>query len=58
MSAGERPLRFLNPWLYSDGHKVLTDIADDSSVGYNGVTPYASRNAVMGLGSCDRIGAC
>jgi hypothetical protein len=29
MSAAKRPLSFLNPWLYSDGYKALTDIFND-----------------------------
>jgi hypothetical protein len=42
MSAGRRPLRFLNPWLYRDSYKALMDTADGGSIGCNGVIPYVS----------------
>ena len=43
-----RPLSFPNPWLYSDGYKALTNIADGGSTGCNTFIPYASWNATTG----------
>ncbi|KAK0109102.1 vesicle formation at the endoplasmic reticulum [Cadophora gregata f. sp. sojae] len=58
LSAGSRPLGFLNPWLYSIGKKGLTDIVDGGSTGCTGVdqyshlpapyVPYAGWNATKG----------
>ena len=58
MAEGMRPLGFLNPWLYSDGYKGLTDIVDGGSRGctgqdiYSGLpapfVPFASWNATKG----------
>ncbi|KAH7419956.1 peptidase S8/S53 domain-containing protein [Cadophora sp. MPI-SDFR-AT-0126] len=58
LSAGSKPLGFLNPWLYSVGKKGLTDIVGGGSKGCTGVdvysglpapfVPYASWNATQG----------
>lgn len=58
LSAGKRPLGFLNPWIYSKGYKGLTDIVDGGSKGCTGrdgasglrapFVPYASWNATEG----------
>ncbi|KAH9218824.1 peptidase S8/S53 domain-containing protein [Leptodontidium sp. 2 PMI_412] len=69
LSAGSKPLGFLNPWLYSVGKKGLTDIVGGGSKGCTGVdqysglptpyVPYAGWNAtkgwdpVTGLGTPD-----
>ncbi|RDW67916.1 hypothetical protein BP6252_09312 [Coleophoma cylindrospora] len=69
ISAGQRPLGFLNPWLYSEGYKALNDITRGGSTGCTGVdqysnlsttvVPYGSWNAtagwdpVTGLGTPD-----
>ncbi|PQE05720.1 tripeptidyl peptidase sed3 protein [Rutstroemia sp. NJR-2017a BVV2] len=69
LSAGKRPLGFLNPWLYSQGKQGLNDIVHGGSRGctgkdqYSGLptpfVPYASWNAtagwdpVTGLGTPD-----
>ncbi|KAJ5101353.1 Peptidase S8/S53 [Penicillium alfredii] len=56
----QKPLGFLNPWLYSKGEKGLNDIVNGGSTGCNGkgrfkgpinggpVVPYASWNATKG----------
>ena len=58
LSAGQPPLGFLNPWIYSVGYKGLTDIVNGGSKGctgrdqYSGLptpfVPYASWNATIG----------
>lgn len=58
LSAGQPPLGFLNPWIYSVGKYGLTDIVDGGSDGCTGVdgysglatpvVPYASWNATEG----------
>ena len=58
IDAGKSPLGFLNPWIYSEGYKGLTDIVDGGSTGctgrdqYSGLptpkVPYASWNATQG----------
>ena len=55
---GQRPLGFLNPFIYSVGYKGLTDIVDGGSDGCTGVdiysglptpfVPFASWNATPG----------
>ncbi|PQE04679.1 Peptidase S8 S53 subtilisin kexin sedolisin protein [Rutstroemia sp. NJR-2017a BBW] len=44
LSAGKRPLGFLNPWLYSVGKQGLNDIVHGGSKGCT----YASWNATVG----------
>jgi hypothetical protein len=56
MSAGERPLRFLNPWLCGDGHKALIDIADGASISCNRVILYVSQNSMTGWGPATGLG--
>ena len=69
LSKGLKPLGFLNPWLYSEGHKALNDITEGGSRGCFDTTlssgldapevPHAGWNAtggwdaVSGLGSPD-----
>ncbi|CZS92348.1 related to tripeptidyl-peptidase I [Rhynchosporium graminicola] len=58
LSAGHKPLGFLNPWLYKTGKKGLTDIVGGGSKGCTGVdiyshlptpfVPYAGWNATKG----------
>ncbi|CZT05107.1 related to tripeptidyl-peptidase I [Rhynchosporium agropyri] len=58
LSAGHKPLGFLNPWLYTTGKKGLTDIVGGGSKGCTGVdiyshlptpfVPYAGWNATKG----------
>lgn len=58
LSAGKPPLGFLNPWIYSEGYKGLTDIVNGGSSGCSGIdifsglstphVPYASWNATAG----------
>nr|OQO29969.1 hypothetical protein B0A51_02560 [Rachicladosporium sp. CCFEE 5018] len=58
LKAGKPVLGFLNPWIYSEGFKGLTDIVDGGSTGcpgkdiYSGLktpfVPYASWNATPG----------
>ncbi|KAI1823408.1 subtilisin-like protein [Xylaria intraflava] len=36
LSNGLKPLGFLNPWLYSNAHDILTDIVDGGSTGCTG----------------------
>jgi len=59
VSAGKRPLGFLNPWIYSTAKNGgLTDIVDGRSIGCLGedlnseisapFVPYASWNATPG----------
>ena len=58
IEAGFSPLGFLNPWIYSQGYKGLTDIVDGGSTGcigkdiYSGLpaplVAYASWNATPG----------
>lgn len=58
LAAGKPPLGFLNPWIYSDGYKGLTDITHGGSTGCTGIdiysglpapyVPYASWNATEG----------
>ncbi|OQO04353.1 hypothetical protein B0A48_10964 [Cryoendolithus antarcticus] len=58
LKAGKPVLGFLNPWIYSEGYKGLTDIVDGGSTGctgkdiYSGLktpfVPYASWNATPG----------
>ena len=55
---GQRPLGFLNPFIYSVGYKGLTDIVDGGSKGCDGtdnysrlptpIVPFASWNATPG----------
>jgi hypothetical protein len=49
-------LSSLNPWLYNDGYKALTDIVDDGSTGWNAGIPYASWNATTGWDPATGIG--
>lgn len=58
LDKGQKPLGFLNPWIYSKGKGGLTDIVDGGSRGctgtdiYSGLptpfVPYASWNATKG----------
>ncbi|TPX14437.1 uncharacterized protein E0L32_005401 [Thyridium curvatum] len=58
MAEGKPPLGWLNPWLYKEGYKGLTDITHGGSTGctgrdiYSGLptpfVPYASWNATEG----------
>ncbi|KAB8237450.1 peptidase S8/S53 domain-containing protein [Aspergillus alliaceus] len=58
VTAGLPPLGFLNPWLYSEGFRVLNDVTRGGSDGCNGVdqyskletpvVPFASWNATVG----------
>lgn len=58
LAAGQPPLGFLNPWIYSKGYQGLNDIKDGGSDGclgysiYSGLkaslVPYASWNATEG----------
>jgi tripeptidyl-peptidase I len=53
IAAGKSPLGFLNPWLYSEGYKALTDITIGSSYGCNtsGFPAQAGWDAVTGFGT-------
>ena len=58
LSAGQRPLGFLNPFIYGGGYKALNDITTGGSKGctgtdiYSGLptpfVPYAGWNATVG----------
>ena len=58
IQAGKKPLGFLNPWIYQEGYKGLTDIVNGGSTGCSGTdiysglpapfVPYASWNATQG----------
>ncbi|EON68559.1 hypothetical protein W97_07817 [Coniosporium apollinis CBS 100218] len=57
LSANKPPLGFLNPWLYSEGYRALTDIVEGGSTGCmlnelgepeTPFVPYASCNATVG----------
>ena len=37
LRANKPPLGFLNPWLYAEGHKFMTDVTAGASEGCNGV---------------------
>lgn len=39
--AGQPPLGFLNPWIYSEGYRGLTDIVDGGSRGCTGIDSYS-----------------
>ncbi|KAI9833598.1 MAG: hypothetical protein M1819_003551 [Sarea resinae] len=41
ISAGKRPLGFLNPWIYEFGHLGLTDIVNGGSTGCSGIDQYS-----------------
>ena len=41
IDAGQSPLGFLNPWIYSTGYKGLTDIVDGGSTGCTGKDTYS-----------------
>lgn len=53
IAAGKRPLGFLNPWLYSGGHKGFTDVTSGSSAGCNttGFPAQEGWDAVTGWGT-------
>ncbi|KAL7626034.1 hypothetical protein AAE478_002803 [Parahypoxylon ruwenzoriense] len=53
ISTGRPPLGFLNPWLYSRGHKGLTDIVSGSAVGcgVDGFPATGGWDPVTGLGT-------
>ena len=60
LRAGKPTLGFINPWLYANGYKGLTDITAGEAVGCNGVNgqtgqpingsiiPFATWNATVG----------
>ncbi|RDW58856.1 hypothetical protein BP6252_13332 [Coleophoma cylindrospora] len=66
LSAGEAPLGFLNPWLYSVGKEGLNDVVHGGSKGCTGVdvysglptphVPYASWNATVGWDPVSGLG--
>ena len=41
LSAGRKPLGFLNPFIYKSGYKGLTDVVDGSSKGCTGTDIYS-----------------
>lgn len=68
-AAGLPQLGFLNPWLYSEGFKSLTDITAGAALGCNGVDlqtgvryngsgiiPFASWNATVGWDPATGLG--
>jgi tripeptidyl-peptidase-1 len=55
IAAGKSPLGFLNPWLYANASRALTDITQGSNPGCNteGFPATAGWDPVTGLGSPD-----
>ncbi|OCK77206.1 subtilisin-like protein [Lepidopterella palustris CBS 459.81] len=53
ITAGRKPLGFLNPWLYSGGWKAFTDVTSGSSAGCNttGFPAKKGWDAVTGWGT-------
>ncbi|KAI1369941.1 tripeptidyl-peptidase 1 precursor [Xylaria arbuscula] len=53
IAAGKKALGFLNPWLYSDGYKGLTDVTGGSAVGcgVDGFPAVEGWDPVTGLGT-------
>ncbi|KAH9177900.1 subtilisin-like protein [Lactarius sanguifluus] len=53
ISTGQRPLGFLNPWLYGRGFRSLNDIAEGSNPGCNldGFSAIVGWDPVTGLGT-------
>ncbi|KAF2156079.1 tripeptidyl-peptidase-like protein [Myriangium duriaei CBS 260.36] len=51
LSNGQRPLGFLNPWLYSDGKLGLTDIVDGGSKGCTGKDIYSGLASPLVIGA-------
>ncbi|WPH01630.1 subtilisin-like protein [Acrodontium crateriforme] len=43
IDAGQKPLGFLNPFIYSSGYKGLNDITDGGSSGCNGTDIYSGK---------------
>jgi tripeptidyl-peptidase-1 len=41
LQAGQKPLGFLNPWIYEAGAQMTTDIVDGTSTGCSGVDMYS-----------------
>ena len=52
-AAGKKALGFLNPWLYSEGYKGLTDVTEGSAVGcgVDGFPAVPGWDPVTGLGT-------
>lgn len=53
IAEGKPPLGFLNPWIYSKGHKGFTDITSGSAVGCSvaGFPALQGWDAVTGFGT-------
>jgi tripeptidyl-peptidase-1 len=41
LQAGQKPLGFLNPWIYEAGAEMTTDVVDGSSTGCSGTDMYS-----------------